>query len=87
MSKGLSEAGRLRELEFRVEALEKKAKERERVENEILENARQWARLNKLGYFLDEKGERILTHDKDLEESFLLKIRHLSGALLRIETS
>jgi hypothetical protein len=42
MSKGLSEAGRLRELEFRVEALEKKAKERERVENEILENARQW---------------------------------------------
>jgi hypothetical protein len=87
MSKGLSEAGRLRELEFRVEALEKKAEDRGRVENELLEAARQWARLNKLGYFLDEKGERILIHDKELEEVYMTKVRQIATALLRIETS
>jgi hypothetical protein len=78
----------IEELEKRIEALEQKPARVLRVEEELIEAARQWARCTKLGYY-EENGFCMRPNVRDLEELakiFESKMRDCAASLLRMET-
>lgn len=84
---------RLAALEVKVEALDERAAERSAVEAKILEAARQWGRLTKLGYYLETmNGRRYRERPGGEELASLLRlferhIRHFSEELVTLETT
>lgn len=79
---------RIAELERRVAALEGRTASIERAERELLDAARQWARVKQLGHYLehDDAIARVSHGDRDiLTEGFMSQMRRAALDLLDLE--
>lgn len=75
---------RIAELERRLAALEGRTASIERAERELLDAARQWARVKQLGHYVESDGTicRFGGSDRAMyEEGFMSQVR---GAALRL---
>lgn len=85
---------RLSSIEKRLADLERKREHIDRVERNLLEAARQWARLTKLGYMMERasngepcRSQMSQRDADDLAEVFLATMLREAANLLRAETS
>lgn len=79
---------RLRDLERRVAALEKRNERRKRIEAELLDAAKQYARLDRLGFYTNTEGYQVMVCQSDVPHNaarFLDKMRECAIALLMEE--
>jgi hypothetical protein len=79
----------IKNLKRRVALLEGRNAERLRIETDLLETSRQWARLTSLGFYVDDKGFKVLlsANDvKDYADVYMSRIKQYSMALLRVNT-
>jgi hypothetical protein len=78
----------IEDLKRRVALLENRNTEIAQIEAELLEAARQWARLTSLQFYLDTRGTRCLLMANDAKDMandvFMSNIRRLALTLLRV---
>lgn len=79
---------RIAELERRVAALEGRTASIERTERELLDAARQWARVKQLGHYVERDGTiaRLCESDRATQEDgFMSDIKRAALRLLDLE--
>lgn len=83
----MSEADRIAELEQRLAALEGRTASIDRCERELLEAARQWARVKRLGHYIEDGCiVRLNASDADRHSEHLLsRMRSAALDLLDVE--
>lgn len=83
-----SSDGRVAELERRVAALEGRTASIERAERELIDAARQWARVKQLGHYIENDGTiaRLCESDRvTQEDGFMSDIKRAALRLLDLE--
>ena len=89
----MKQGDRIAAIETRLAAIEKQARGVDYVERELLDAARQYARLTKLGYYTEQRGDEtvrvMLCSDdaKSMARHYEGKMQYLAVDLLRAETS
>lgn len=84
---------RMAALEAKVESIDRRASERSDVEKKLLEAARQWARLTKLGHYVENQSDRPYRERPrgealaSLIRMFEIHIRYYSEELIILETT
>lgn len=85
----MNEADRIAELEKRVAVLEGRTDSIERAERELLDAARQWARVKQLGHYIERDGTIIhagVASNQDYyERAFMLQLTRAALNLLDLE--
>lgn len=79
---------RIAELERRLAALEGRTASIERAERELLDAARQWARVKQLGHYLERDGRIMYVSHSDVERyerAFMSEMTRVALNLLDLE--